>query len=159
VILVDADHRGRGLSRLLGLDDAPGLSDFVASDLGIEECMHAVDLSPKHRLCVIPAGTRSENSQQFFRVSMLRKAMMRIKEEADLVLIDSAPVLAVADTTLLASEMDGIVMVVKRGTSLDRLEAARDRVALSQKPLLGYVFNRAAPDESLHSYYPTYGER
>lgn len=142
VVLIDADGRKRSLTRLLGLDDARGLSDFVTTDVGLEDCLQPVDLGP-YRLLVMPAGSRLRQPVGFFRLPQLRKALLRIQQDADLVLVDSPAVLPVADAIALAGHVDAIAAVVSRRAHQAELTALKERLALTTTPLLGYVFNRA----------------
>ena len=153
VLAVDADCRQRGLTRWLGLDGAAGLSDFVLGDLPLEECVHTVELGPDRRLTVMPSGTPVEQPVQFLRLPEVAKAILQMKELADLVLLDTAPVLPVADTAVLAGEADAVVVVVKRGTAVADLEVLRDRLSLANTPFLGYVFNRAKVRDLPYAHY------
>ena len=58
-------------------------------------------------------------------------------------LLDSPPLLAVADTSVVAGQVAGVVLVVTRGTDIGQLEQVRERLAFVSTPLLGYVYNRS----------------
>jgi capsular exopolysaccharide synthesis family protein len=152
VIVVDADERMRGLSSLIGHDNDRGLTDLAIEDVSLEEVLYPVETSDAGRLPFIPSGSRLEQPAGFFRTSAFRKAMLRIKEQADLVMVDSPPVLAVADTSAIAGQVDGIVLVVNRGTPLAHLEQVRERLAFVGTPLVGYVFNRADLRSTPYAY-------
>lgn len=157
VMLVDADERMRGLTRLTKASAGPGLTDLADAELPFEGCVSIVRLSERVRLPFISAGSKVADPAGFFRTPGFRKAVMRIKDRADFVVIDSPPLLAVADTSAIAAQFDGIVVVVTRGTPMRLLEDLRARLDFVGTPVLGYVFNRTDPRGSRYGY--RYGYR
>lgn len=142
VLLADADERAGGLTRLTGVAHSPGLTDLADDSIPYDGCTAA--LPPQHDLTFVPAGTHPDDPAGFFRTPGFRRAMARLKERADLVILDTPPMLAVSDTSAIAGQVDGIVIVVSRGTALSTLQELRERLAFVGTPVLGYVFNRAS---------------
>jgi len=157
LLLVDADERMRGLSRAAGMTDELGLTDLIDFAIPSNWCVNRWQVSERTGLSVVPAGKPVEGASSFFRTSGFRTAVQRIKERADLVVFDSPPLLAVADTSAIAGQVDGIVMVVSRGTPMALLAEARERLGFIGAPLLGYVFNRAQPSRGAYGPYQ-YGQ-
>jgi capsular exopolysaccharide synthesis family protein len=157
VLLVDADERARGLSRVAGLATAPGLTDLTDDAVPLASVTQGLDLSGGSAVAVVPAGAKLEDPAGFFRTSSFRKAMGRVKVAADLVIVDSPPLLAVSDTSAIASQADGIILVVRSGTSLRLLREMRERLEFVGTPVLGYVFNRADPRRGGSRYGYGYG--
>ncbi|HEV8648312.1 MAG TPA: AAA family ATPase [Actinomycetes bacterium] len=143
VLLVDADERARGLTKLTGVPSSPGLTDLANGELPLGAYVSDYRLDEDQRLPMVPAGSPLAEPGGFFRSPGFRKALSAVKEQADLVIVDSPPLLAVADTSAIASQADGIVVVVSRGTRLRVLEEVRERLEFIGTPVLGYVFNRA----------------
>ncbi|MGH3664860.1 MAG: hypothetical protein ACRDU8_02005 [Egibacteraceae bacterium] len=146
VSIVDGDVRARGLSKLADTISAVGLTDLALKqmDPAVISTHLRTRLTPtssERRSTFIPAGSRQQDTAGFFRTNMFRKALIRIKENADLVLLDSPPVLAVSDTLAMASQVDAVVLVVGRGTPLSKLAEVRRRLEFVGAPLVGYVFN------------------
>lgn len=154
VRLVDGDGRMRGLSRLAGMERRAGLLDLGDADV-VGETAVAVEFDDAAGLSLVPAGTETSDPASFFRAPAFRRAMAAVKEDTDVVLVDSPPLLSVSDTAAMSSQADGIVMVVDRGTPLALLDEVRQRLEFTSAPLLGYVFNRA--DAKL-SPYAGYGD-
>lgn len=152
VLVIDADGRKRSLTRLAGLESAAGFSDFVAGDVGLESCLHDVAFG-LYEVTMMPAGTPLAHPAGLFRSRGLGPALEHIKQNADLVLIDSPAALAVADTVALAGHADVIALVVNRGSRLAPLESLRDRLRLAGTPVVGYIFNRADDREVPYEYY------
>ncbi len=145
VVLVDADERAQGLTRLSGLDAERGLVDLGDPERPRGDCVHSLRLSDALQVGLVPIGSGSADDDGFFRASAFRRAMQRAREGADLLVVDSPPLLAVADASAIAGQVDGIVLVVVRGTPLRLLQEVRHRLEFVGTPVLGYVFNRSDP--------------
>lgn len=155
VLLVDGDERMRGLTKLSGLSPDPGLTDLQDENLPFSGCVSEWRLSERVALPFVTAGSELRDPAGFFRTPGFRRAIRRIKDYADFTIVDSPPILAVADSSAIASQVDGIVVVVQRGTPLRLLEDVAQRLAFVGTPVLGYVFNRAKPRS--RRYGRTYG--
>jgi Mrp family chromosome partitioning ATPase len=126
-------------------------------DLEVADCVQRWRVSDEHALSVLPAGSRVESTGGFFRSPGFRKVMTTLRSSAPVVLFDSPPVLAASEASDIASQVDGIVLVVARGTPLALLEETRSRLEMTGTPLLGYVFNRAVPGGGRYGYGGYYG--
>lgn len=146
VLLVDADERQRALSRLAGAQESRGLTDLADPGLPFEDAVFFLKALPTSRTVgLVPAGTKVEDSAAFFRSPEFRTALARVKASADFTLVDTPPLLAVADTAPVAAQCDYLILVVAAGTPLRVLADVRERLDLVGANLLGYVFNRAQP--------------
>lgn len=157
VTLVDADERMRGLTRLAGLGTEAGLTDLADDQRSFDDCVRSWEVADGAPVSFVSAGSALPTTAGFFLSAAFRKSVTRIREQSDLAVFDSAPLLAVADGVAIAAQMDGVVVVVARGTPLDHLEDLRERIALTGVPLLGYVFNRAQPGQTGSYGYGGYG--
>jgi Mrp family chromosome partitioning ATPase len=156
VALVDADVRVQRLSELCGQRGGWGLTDVGDEPVDLTNHLYCLDLEDHSVvLPVLPAGTEVEHPAGFFRSSRFRKALLSVGERTDLVLIDSPALLAVSDAIAIAGQVDGIVIVVSRGTPLRQLRALRDSLARVDTPVIGYIFNRSSA--SSHPYAREYG--
>lgn len=160
VLLVDADERRQGLTRLTDVAPAPGLTDLADENEPMEECVASVRLADGRGLPLIPCGSPVPDAAGFFRTPGFRRALARVRERADLAILDAPPLLAVADASAVASQADGIVIVVPQGTPRRLLEEVRERLDFVGTPVLGYVFNRASPRGGRqYGYQYGYGDR
>jgi Mrp family chromosome partitioning ATPase len=142
-LLVDADERARGLTLLAGATANTGLPDLAfRTDVALADCIRQVAVGDA-KFNLLTAGTKPHDTAGFFRSSGFRETLSTLRGQAELTLIDSPPILAVADTVNIASQADGVVMVVDRGTPMRMLRDARDRLDLAGVPIVGYVFNRS----------------
>ncbi len=139
VTLVDADLRHPVLSQLFGLGDAPGLSDALAA--GDSADNYLVDVGVAN-LRVLPGGSVPPNPAELIASSSARELLRRLGDTCDLVILDSAPLLRVADSLELIPNVDLVLMVARNGVSRLRLLAtATDRIAQVGGKLSGTVFN------------------
>lgn len=148
VLLVDADIRARGLTELLRADDSAGLVELATGDVELRDVVREYRLTDASKLSVVPSGRRPEDSIGLLRTTAFTDAVEHIKNKTDLAIFDSPPLLAVADSTVLASRVDAIVLVVDRSTETEQLQKVRERLTFISTPLIGYVYNRAQTDRS-----------
>lgn len=156
-VLVDADKRRGGLTRIVGDEHAPGLAELVDDGLAVSSCVDAVQVDQDRLLPFLPTGREVDDPAAFFRTARFRHAFERLREFGELTIVDTPPVLAVADTSAIASRADGILIVVERGTPRQMLENLRHRLDFVGVPVLGYVFNRADHGTGRGYVYGAYG--
>jgi Mrp family chromosome partitioning ATPase len=119
----------------------------LAGDVSPDEAIVATNQS---NLFVLPAGTVSSSPPELFTGSRWQEFMGRCSELFKLVLIDTPPILPLADFELISAACDGVVMVV-RAHHGQRETLQKTAGALDSKKLLGVVFN--ATDASGKDYY------
>jgi Mrp family chromosome partitioning ATPase len=136
VRLVDADERTRRLTALCDQVGAPELvdlrTDYAAS----------FDGDPDREEPPLPAELARLHPSGFFRAHAFRKLLLAVSELADLVLIDTPAILAVAPAVAIAEQANAVVVVISRGTSIAQLEALKLRLSFIDTPILGYIFTR-----------------
>jgi capsular exopolysaccharide synthesis family protein len=132
VLLIDADLRRPSLHRLFRVPDAPGLVDVLSQTHAAEDVWRET----RDGLFLLASGGPPADPQALFESGELETLFNLARRQFDFVVIDSAPLLAVADTTLIASRVDGVIVVMKyaavseseAGVAFDRLRAARAKV-------------------------------
>lgn len=157
-LLVDADERARGLSQLVGLGAAPGLTDLIERDDGaLGDVLGSWEPADGIAIPVIPAGTPLESGTAgLFRHARFTKVMIELREHGDVALVDAPPV-GVAETMDIVAQADGVVLVVRPATRVDRLREARRRIEMSGTPLVGYVYNGSGGRRSRYEAAYGYG--
>jgi capsular exopolysaccharide synthesis family protein len=161
VAVVDGDERMRGLTKLADVSAEPGLAD-LGGDVSVRSATRSLDIDGTEALDVVPAGGPLADPASFFRTGQFRRAIGRLREHADIVVVDSPPLLAVSDAATIASQADAVVLVVGRGTPLRVLSEVRHRLEFVGTPVLGYVFNRSIITRrryGRHSYGYAYERR
>lgn len=152
VILVDADLRRPTQHELFGLPNEQGLSDMFRSESAFNNPpMQSISNST---LRVLTSGPLPPIPSQLLAARKMDEVIASLAEQADIVLFDAPPVVAVTDASLLASKVDGVLLVVKAGnTRRDHVRAAKDRLEKVNARLVGAVLLNAPFDSSLESYY------
>jgi capsular exopolysaccharide synthesis family protein len=153
LILVDADLRRPSLHRPFRYAPRPGLADLLTSDVPLEQVVQPV----KERFDLLAAGSATGSQPGvLLSAEKVRRVLDLVNDRADLVLFDSAPVLAVADNLVLASMVDGVILVVRAGSTQRRdLVRAKSLLEKVGAPLVGIVLNRVSPWET-RRYYQSY---
>jgi Mrp family chromosome partitioning ATPase len=145
VVLIDADVRAATLTaRLIGASErrSIGLTDVAEGRVELDEAVRFLRLSDDVTLPFLPAGSGVDEAGSLYRVAPMAQILQTLRESYDLVIVDCAAMLAVADAASLAVHADGIVAVVSRGTPIATLDAVRQRLDLVDAPLVGYLFTR-----------------
>jgi succinoglycan biosynthesis transport protein ExoP len=158
VILLEADMRRPTAAAELGVQrGVPGLSDLLVSDARLED--YLVQASDETNLDVLPGGTTPPNSADLLSVPRMVEVIAQAREAADIIIIDSPPLLPVADTRVLLQkhEVDGVIVVARAGVSRrDRARAARRVLDQSGRRVFGLVVTGVA--RSAGDYYHYYEE-
>lgn len=154
-LIIDADLRRARLHVPLGAPAAPGLTDYLrgeADEMSIIQ--HGLEGSS---LCFIPGGNEVTNPSELLSNGRLKKLLDRLAPVFDWVLLDSPPCVPVADASILADLCDGVLLVVKAGSTPSEI-AQRACQELSGRNVVGVVLN-AADESSVYGpqYYRAYG--
>jgi capsular exopolysaccharide synthesis family protein len=144
VTLVDADSRMEGLAKLCGIQPQTVLTNLTSDAVPFEWAVAAHDLFGAN-VQLMPLGLEVDDPAGFFRSHRFRRALERVRERGDLVIVDTPPLLVVSEAAAIAAQADGIVLVISQGASRRILEEARARLDLVGTPLLGYVYTRSKP--------------
>ena len=150
--LVDADIRAYGLTATLQAQELPGLSDMVRGNSDYNSALKRYRVDDDVVLPVITAGTQNSDPATLLRSPGFGRTTEELSAEADLVFFDTPPLLSVVDATIVANQVDGIVIVVSHNTSLSSLSKLKERLAFVSTPLLGYIYNRASDDSGSSPY-------
>ncbi len=155
VILVDADLRRPTQHHIFGLENQVGLSDVLEhSEVSLSEVLQTVSVA---NLSVVTSGPLPENPSELLGSKRMGDLMELLQQSADVVIFDSPPVMAVADAAILASRLDGVLLVIDAGTTR-RGAARRSKESLDAVGghLLGVTLNRLSASRSGGYYYYYY---
>jgi non-specific protein-tyrosine kinase len=150
VILVDCDLRRPGLHPLFGLSNAEGLTSVILSQTEAPLPLQATSVPGLRLLASGPLPPRPADLLGSRRMELLIK---RLQTEADIVLFDTPPVTAVTDAAILATRLDGVLLVFQAGkTRRERAREARRLLEKVKANIIGVVLNNARL-ESNYGYY------
>jgi capsular exopolysaccharide synthesis family protein len=155
VIIVDADLRRPQQHKIFKVEKKPGLTDLLLGSATIADVLKETPLSP---IRIIPAGSTPPNPAELLGSDRMQQVINALQELADIVLYDAPPTLAVADATLLASKVDGILFVVGAGeTRRSNAKQAMDMLRQARINVLGTVVNKAPTGQRGYGYGYGYG--
>jgi succinoglycan biosynthesis transport protein ExoP len=161
VILVDLDLRRPGLGSLFALGDGPGVADVAVRRADLDDALAHIVLadyegrgaeeqaSEEWRelegvLEVLPAGSAPPEPGDLVGTPALAEILRELSERSDLVIIDSPPLLTVADGVALSAKVDAIVAVVRADARRHATDEFRRVLDLCPAPKLGYVVTAVA---------------
>jgi capsular exopolysaccharide synthesis family protein len=151
VLLLEGDLRRPVLPVRFGLGKVEGLCEWLQ---GESESVPNIYRMEGLNLWLLPAGRAPENPLEMMQSSRLAKLMDRLGNWFDWILIDSPPILPLADTSVWMRMSDGVILVVREGVT-EKRELKRGLEVLEPSKLLGIVLNSSS--ETDHSnYYQRY---
>lgn len=143
VLLIDADMRRPSIHTLVGIRKVPGLSNMLTQQLPTSAVIYPTDFE---RLSVLPAGPKPPSPAELLGGSAFRSLLGYLKNEYDQVIIDSPPVLGLADVPRLAAAVDGTVIVMEANRShRGAIAAALRRLATARARIVGAVLVKFDP--------------
>jgi capsular exopolysaccharide synthesis family protein len=152
VLLIDADLRASRLHQMLGAPRTPGLADYLS---GEADEFKVVQKGSDAHLCFIPAGNEVSNPSELLLNDRMKRLLEAMASIFDWIIIDTPPALPVHDASMMADLCDGVLFVVRAG-STDHEMAAKAAAEFQDKNLLGVVLNRADGDAGYGGYYYSY---
>jgi capsular exopolysaccharide synthesis family protein len=143
VVIVSADLRRPRLHRFFGVSNSVGLSDVLGNHVPVLEAVADPGIE---NLRVVPSGPISPNPAELLQSQAMRDTVEGFREYCDVVIIDSPPVLAVADASILSAISDGTLLVVDAdNASRAAITHARDQLRNAGAQLIGSVYNNFNP--------------
>lgn len=154
VLIIDADLRCARLHLPLGAPTSPGLTDYLrgeADEMGVIQHGH------EGSLCFIPGGNEVTDPSELLSNGRLKKLLDRVTPVFDWVILDSPPCVPVADASILANLCDGVLLVVRAGSTPAEV-TERARQELTGRNVVGVVLN-AVDEAGMYgsAYYQAYG--
>jgi len=160
VLLIDADMRRPGVHQAFGLENRCGLSELLSGQAHLTQ---AVQRLAEPNLWIMPAGSTPHNPSELLASGRMEALLGQVQNGPfDWVIVDTPPVLAVTDASILTQWVSGVAFVVGSEMTRRRLaERAIETLAAGRPRILGAVLNRV--DVSRNRYYYTrhygYGNR
>jgi succinoglycan biosynthesis transport protein ExoP len=133
VLLIDADVRRPRLHRILGQNRLPGLTDILISSIEdsgrlLSDCIHATSVN---NLYLLPCGSHISNMESLLASQKMTDLIDTLKHQYDMVILDSPPILSVADSIAIGNKVDGVLLVLFSGKT-DSKTANRSMNALKR---------------------------
>ena len=150
-LLVDADFRRPSQHRMFGRIRNIGLSNLILEDANESEAIIAVESVAN--LWLLTSGPTPPNPSELLGSSRMRELMSRLRDHFTYVIVDTPPVNAVTDSSILAAQANGTILVVEQGRTtfpaLGRAKQMLDRVGAHT---LGAVMNKVRASSGAYAY-------
>jgi capsular exopolysaccharide synthesis family protein len=162
-VLLDADWRRPNIHKVFNLANDRGLGDLLVDRASLSELIR---FKKEINLAVLTAGQIPPNPTELLSSKIMEEILQKIGESADVVIIDGPPFI-VTDALVLASMVDGVLMVVRPGHTRQSLaSASMEKIKMTGARLIGVVLNRIprkgadyyAGKSSLDTYLSDYGQ-
>jgi protein-tyrosine kinase len=150
VLLIDLDLRKSDLAKGLRFPSTPGMVELLGGSASLNEALRFVIAEGLH---VIPSGSRISNPWGLLTGDRFRIFLQELRDQYDVILLDTAPMIPVSDTLVLRDLVDGIVLVHRLGYTPHNLfqQVLED---IGEKKLLGVLLNGV--EQQSERYYRKY---
>ncbi len=151
VLLVDADLRNPSLHHLFGIEPASGLSDYLLKNISLSELL----INPGiNKLTLLPGHRKFSDSAEIIGSPKMIELIHEMKNRYQdrYIIFDSPPLLGCADTLILSKYVDGVILVVEYGKTLnDQIKKSME--LLKERNLIGTILNKAViPKKQAYAY-------
>lgn len=150
-LILDCDLRNPSMHKLFDAQLTPGCSEVLCQEVDVSD---AVQPTSVPNLWLIPAGQCSNRViSALAQGHPLETLFNRLRGQFDFIVVDSCPVLPVADTLLVGQHVDGVVLSILQDISqLPKVQTTAERLTQLNIPLLGTVVNGIKPDVHAYGY-------
>ena len=136
-LLIDMDLRRANVARIFDIDRTPGVCEILK---GEAETNEAIQSTSSEGLFILPAGKINQIALNALAADGSKELFTEVREQFDIVIVDSAPLLGINDSLLIASYVDGALLAVRRDISqMGKVAAARERLSMLGIPVVGAV--------------------
>ena len=154
-LVVDADLRRPSQHRLFGIENETGLSDYLTTEIDLEEVVH---LTKVDNLYLMTSGQLPTDAVGILNSQRMVELIEEVKGRFDIIFFDSPPILGVSDASVLSSAMDLTIIVVQhRRFPRAMLQRVKQAIANVGGTILGVVLNNVDVRHDQHyEYYTSY---
>lgn len=154
VLMIDADMRRPRLHSIFGVENVRGLSTLLASELTDNDISQAIQQDEKTKLFLLPSGPIPPNPSELIGSEQMASLMGLLQKKFTHVVVDSPPIASFTDGVLIASMVDGVILVVHAGKS-SRQVVRRSRHLLQEigAKVFGVVLNNVNLNTKDNYYY------
>lgn len=149
VLLLEGDIRRPTQSRIFGISNKSGICAWLNGEQSLVNSMYRLE-GPG--IWILPAGVATGNSLELLQSGRVIPMMEQLTNWFDWVVIDSPPILPLADTSVWTNMADGILLVVRQGTT-QKKQLKRGLEALASQKLIGALLNSARNAAHTDYYY------
>jgi capsular exopolysaccharide synthesis family protein len=149
-LLIDADLRSPSLGEVFSLVNNHGLSGYLKGNYNLENIVQSVLIE---NLEIITTGSILGNPISLFESPNFQKFLEEVKKRYDFVVIDTAPINLVVDTKIIASKVDGTIIVVNENqTRKSDLHELSERLLIADAKIFGFVYKNKSTKGRSYDY-------
>jgi polysaccharide biosynthesis transport protein len=153
-LLLDCDLRRPRVHTIMGVDKQPGLVDILFHKAKLEDIIRK---TRKNNLSYMTSGSIPKNPAEILESKIMYNFLKEIRDLFDVIIIDSAPIVAVIDTEILAKFVDGIILVISADKTKNQLMMdAVEIIKRNKVSFLGAVLNNFKYKSGYGYYYKYY---
>jgi tyrosine-protein kinase Etk/Wzc len=162
VLLIDADVRRGVVHSIFRVSREPGLSEVLRGVLSFHSARRGVTVGELGVMDYLTSGKLHPGEYGLVASEAMQALLSAVREEYDLVIVDTPPVNVIADAAILAAKADGVILIARVGvTESQALSYAVEQLRNVRAPLLGVVLNdidlqRDAAYDSTYKYFTGY---
>ena len=149
IIILEGDIRRPALSAMLNLKGNPGICEWLRGDEKLTNCVYQMEGAG---IWVMPAGSSSRNSLEVLQSAKLNALVAQLGEWFDTIVIDSPPMLPLADTSVWMRLAEGIILVTRQGIT-EKKQLQRGLEAIDPQKLIGALVNSSHNQAHSNYYY------
>ncbi|NIK26279.1 CpsD/CapB family tyrosine-protein kinase [Paenibacillus lupini] len=152
VLLIDTDLRKPSLHRIFAHTNRQGLTNLLTGQSMLQEVLKDSGIE---NLSLITSGPTPPNPAELLGSARMKKLLEELKEQFDLILFDTPPVLAVTDSLIVSTYCDGVLLVIHAGkVKKTYVRKAKEKLDFVQSRIIGAVFNQLKRDDiTFMKYY------
>ena len=156
-LIIDCDLRRPRIAKAFGVNGAVGLTNVLVGEVPLGQATHATEIE---NLFILPAGPLPPNPAELLNGQHFRALLQQAKTDYDRVLIDSPPAVPVTDPAILATLVDGVVLIVRHAqTPREAATRAAQHMLDVGAHIVGVVLNAMEVNgKDYRSYYGQYGD-
>jgi polysaccharide biosynthesis transport protein len=159
VLIIDCDTRKPKLHRIFDVPNDTGLLEILAQKEPLDpvEIFRHWKITQFPGVCIVPSGQETESAQALLHSERLRELLALARSQFDVVLIDTPPMMHLADARIVGALVDGVVLVLRSGqTSRESAVSVRSRLQEDGIPVFGVVLNDWNPKAAGYYGYENY---
>lgn len=151
VLLVDTDMRKPTIHKIFKLRNNEGLSTLITSkEASIVDYIEKIEID---NIFILTSGATPPNPAELISSKRMEQLISEMEEAFDLVIFDTPPILAVADSQIMAGKVDGTLFVLRKGVDKkEQILSAKERMDSVNANVLGAIYNRIEPTDDAYYY-------
>lgn len=154
VLIIDADMRRPRLHTVFDVGNGSGLSTVLSSEMSAKEILEVISFDERTKVSIMPSGPIPPNPAELIGSEQMARLLKTLQSEFTHVVVDSPPITSFTDAVLVASLVDGVILVVHSGKSSRQVvRRARQLLMDVRARVLGVVLNNVDLNSQENYYY------